>query len=76
MLNHLCDVKLIHWERATRELAARTISIIGRRDPEYIREVALPVLLDRSLSTNLEARHGACVGAAEALLALKNAGEP
>ena len=76
MLNHLCDVKLIHWERATRELAARTISIIGRRDPEWIREVALPVLLDRSLSTNLEARHGACVGAAEALLALKNAGEP
>jgi hypothetical protein len=76
MLNHLCDVKLIHWERATRELAARAISIIGRRDPEWIREVALPVLLDRSLSTNLEARHGACVGAAEALIALKNAGEP
>ena len=76
MLNHLCDVKLIHWERATRELAARTIIYHRPPGPGVDSGRLRPVLLDRSLSTNLEARHGACVGAAEALLALKNAGEP
>ena len=76
LLTHLCDVKLGHWERATRELAARAIGVVGKRDPDWVRSVALPALLRRALSPALEARHGATVGAAEALLALRDAGEP
>jgi hypothetical protein len=76
LLTHLCDVKLGHWERATRELAGRAIATVGRRDPAWVREVALPALLRRALSPALEVRHGATVGAAEALRALHGAGEP
>ena len=76
LLQHLCDVKLSHWERATRELAGRALSVVGARDPEWIKTVALPTLLKRAVSPALEARHGATIGAAEALLALQNAREP
>ena len=64
------------WERATRELAGRAIAVVGRRDPAWVRSVALPALLRRALSPALEQRHGASVGAAEALLALHAAGAP
>ena len=76
MLEHLLDVKLAHWERATRELAGRALRRIARRDPAWTRDVALPALLTRALSPSLETRHGATVGAGEALLALRDAGEP
>ena len=76
MLEHLLDVKLAHWERATRELAGKALRRIARRDPAWTRDVALPALLTRALSPSLETRHGAAVGAGEALLALRDAGEP
>ena len=75
LLAHLVDVKLQHWERATRELAASALATLGARDPAWTRRVALPGLLDRSLSPALENRHGATLGAAEALRALRRAGE-
>ena len=70
LLEHLLRVKLAHWERPTRELAARALGVVGRRDRDWTRGTALPALLDRALSPALETRHGAVVGAAEALLAL------
>ena len=69
LLEHLLRVKLAHWERPTRELAARALGVVGRRDRDWTRGTALPALLDRALSPALETRHGAVVGAAEALLA-------
>ena len=75
LLAHLVDVKLQHWERATRELAASALATLGARDPAWTRRAALPGLLDRSLSPALENRHGATLGAAEALRALRRAGE-
>ena len=71
LLEHLLRVKLAHWERPTRELAARALGVVGQRDRDWTRDTALPVLLDRALSPAMETRHGAVVGAAEALLALK-----
>ena len=70
LLEHLLRVKLAHWERSTRELAARALGVVGKRDRDWTRTTALPFLLDRALSPALETRHGAVVGAAEALLAL------
>ena len=73
LLEHLLFVKLAHWERRTRELAARALGVVGQRDRDWTRATALPVLLDRALSPAMETRHGAVVGAAEALLALRGA---
>ena len=73
LLNHLLEVKLSHWERSTRELSAKALFVCGQRDVGWTQNVALPTLLDRSLSLALETRHGAIVGAAEALLALREA---
>ena len=73
LLHHLLEVKLSHWERATRELSAKALMLCGQRDVEWTRNVALPALLDRAVSPALETRHGAIVGAAEALLALREA---
>ena len=58
LLEHLLRVKLAHWERPTRELAARALGWWAG-GTETGRATALPALLDRALSPALETRHGA-----------------
>ncbi|KAK2078653.1 hypothetical protein QBZ16_003493 [Prototheca wickerhamii] len=66
----LHDKLLRHWEKGLRELAARAAAALARVDARWALQTALPLLLDRALSAELEARHGAVAGLAELLGAL------
>lgn len=73
MLEHILDVKLTHWERATRQLAVQTVGVLGDLDPNWILDVALPAVIDRACSSDLPTRHGAILAIGEMVLVVHRA---
>uniref|UniRef100_A0A7S3QWP0 Tubulin-specific chaperone D n=1 Tax=Dunaliella tertiolecta TaxID=3047 RepID=A0A7S3QWP0_DUNTE len=75
LAQHLVRAKLRHWEKSMRELAARGLAaLVPAVGESYIIPVALRQLIEWGLDNVLEVRHGAIVGVAELLPALKDAG--
>jgi hypothetical protein len=74
LARHLLERKVAHWERATRELAARALAALAPLDPGFFVAEALPALLPAAAAPGLEARHGAVAALAELLPALAAAG--
>jgi hypothetical protein len=70
LLDHLLNVKLRHWDKDVRTLAAESLAGLAQLDPNWTVEVALPFLLPLTTSTDLLVRHGATLGIAEIVLAL------
>ncbi|GHP04507.1 hypothetical protein PPROV_000326100 [Pycnococcus provasolii] len=79
LLSHVAETKLCHWDASVRKLAADALRVAcmtgGSRDAaaRHVASTILPVLLDQTLSTTLEVRHGAALGVAEVLLGLHDA---
>jgi tubulin-specific chaperone D len=67
---HLLHVKLHHWDKALRELAATALAGLVEVNPAFILQEALPHLLPLCTSSVLETRHGAIAAVAEILPAL------
>jgi hypothetical protein len=69
LLEHLLTVKLRHWDKAVRGLAAQALGRCVHLDLEWFKAVALPALLPQVTSPELFARHGAIAAIAEIVLA-------
>lgn len=69
-IDHLVVVKLRHWDVSIRELAARSLARMVPLDPRHFADSVLDKLLSLSLDPELLTRHGACLAAAEVVLAL------
>lgn len=69
---HLLKIKVHHWEKALRELAAKALAALVPLHRSFFLEQAIPYLLPNCLSPVLETRHGAVAAVAELLPALAN----
>ena len=74
LAEHLLHVKLRHWEKSLRELAARGCSALVPCFGEFFANEAIDFLLPACLDSVLEVRHGALMGLSELLPSLKAAG--
>lgn len=62
--------KLQHWETETRQLAAKSLSVLSIFNPKLVIEKYLPIILDNCFSKVLHIRHGALWGLSELILGL------
>ncbi|CAH2247306.1 jg15470 [Pararge aegeria aegeria] len=76
LLDHLVELKLEHWDCAIREVAAKAISKLTDKIPEYVATEVLPKLVKKTESIDLNIRHGAILGIGEAIYALSQAELP
>lgn len=74
LLDHLLLVKLRHWDKALRALAAMGLAALAPVAAQRLADSALPKLLGLVTSDVLEVRTGAVIGLAELLPALPAAG--
>jgi hypothetical protein len=70
LLQHLADVKLRHWDRALRALAAMGLAALAPVAAAQLAGQALPQLLKLVTDDVLEVRTGAVLGVSELLPAL------
>jgi hypothetical protein len=75
LLEHLVYVKLRHWDRAVRELAATALAALTPADPHFVAGAeCLSVLTAGCLSPDLPTRHGAACALAAVVRALHACG--
>ncbi len=67
---HLLKIKVHHWEKSLRELAAKALAALVPLHRPFFLEHGLPYLLPNCFSPVLETRHGAVAAVAELLPAL------
>ncbi|KAM6164683.1 tubulin-specific chaperone D [Rhynchocyon petersi] len=65
MIDHLVSMKINHWDRVIRELAAKALRNLARCDPEYCTAQVFPHLLSLTRSPDLHTRHGAILACGE-----------
>jgi hypothetical protein len=70
IIDHLADIKVMHWERSLRELVSRAFYALTETEPKYMHDVILPKLLANTMSEDLFIRHGCILAVAEIALAL------
>jgi hypothetical protein len=70
LLDHLCDIKICHWDRAIRELAARALCKIASACPDALAGRLAGTILGGIDSVDLNTRHGSVLAIGEAVLAL------
>ena len=77
LIDHLADVKAIHWDPSLRALAAKALGKFALLDPSYMIDVILPKMVTLTLDrTDLLIRHGNALATAsliKALASLKDA---
>ena len=70
IVDYLAFNRLIHIERAIRELASEALALLVPFKPEYFIDEILPKLLKNSQSLNIHCRHGCLIGIGHILLGL------
>ncbi|NXT30244.1 TBCD protein, partial [Syrrhaptes paradoxus] len=70
MIDHLINMKIMHWDCVIRELSTKALHNLTPQAPEYMANVVLPRLLPLSVGTDLHTRHGAILACAEITHAL------
>ena len=73
LAQHLADVKLAHWDRAVRELAATALNRITFRCPEEVARLLKEKVFIRGKSIDLNTRHGNILAIGECVRALCDA---
>ena len=77
LIDHVADIKAVHWDPPLRSLAARALGKFALLDPAYMIEVVLPKMVSLTLDrTDLLIRHGSALSTAsliKALASLENA---
>ncbi|KAJ7541816.1 hypothetical protein O6H91_10G078100 [Diphasiastrum complanatum] len=74
LIEELLQSKIGHWDRGIRELAAEALSCLAKYESALFEDTILQTLISRSLSSDLNLRHGACLAAAEVVKALHECG--
>eukprot|EP00750_Incisomonas_marina_P008311 INCI15429.2.p1 GENE.INCI15429.2~~INCI15429.2.p1 ORF type:complete len:1175 (+),score=212.74 INCI15429.2:182-3706(+) len=69
VIDHIAQIKLYHWDEALRHLSSKALHELTSLDVAYMQNSVLPVLLEDTLSEQLNVRHGATLGIAEIVLA-------
>lgn len=69
--DHLIERKTNHWDTAIRELTAKTLFKLTKRDPKYVTEKILPKLFLNTNSIDINLRHGSVLAIGEAVHSLK-----
>ena len=69
-VKHLAFVKLRHWECSLRELAAKALRKLCVHAKKKVLQILFEVLIPLCTDPQLEIRHGAVCGVAEALIGL------
>lgn len=70
LIDHLVEQKVGHWDTTIRELTAKTISRLTKRDPGYMAAEVLGRLLQCTNSIDVNLRHGAVLAIGEIVRAL------
>ena len=71
LIDHLADVKIIHWDPSLRALAAGALGRFALLDPSYMIDVVLPNMVEKTLDrTDLLIRHGCALATASLIKAL------
>ncbi|KAG0714956.1 Tubulin-specific chaperone D [Chionoecetes opilio] len=70
LIDHLVQLKVIHWDSAIRELTAKALHNLTPFDPDYMAKTVLPKLLELTTSLKLAARHGSILAVAHITHAL------
>ncbi|XP_032097084.1 tubulin-specific chaperone D isoform X3 [Sapajus apella] len=70
MIDHLVTMKINHWDRVIRELAAKALHNLTQQAPTYCATQVFPMLLSMTLSSDLHMRHGSILACAEVAYAL------
>lgn len=71
LIDHLIDRKVNHWDPAIRELAAKALHKLTRRDPDYVSTVVLDKLFAKTDSIDINTRHGSVLAIGEIILSLR-----
>ncbi|CAG9461750.1 unnamed protein product [Pedinophyceae sp. YPF-701] len=74
LVEYLIDTKLHHWDEAVRQLSARALARLAPVATEWLASVGLSRLVNRCTDAVLEVRHGAALGLAALLPALRAQG--
>eukprot|EP00466_Bigelowiella_natans_P001594 jgi/Bigna1/78286/fgenesh1_pg.53_\ len=63
LIAHLLSTKSRHWDKKVRSLAADSLRRMALLDPEYMAEIAIPILAKRASTTSADVadRHGSCL---------------
>ena len=75
MMEHLVMVKLQHWEKSMRLLAAQSLSLLVVFNPQEFITTHMDRLLDLCFNKVVHVRHGAIAGLAEVLIGLSGNSE-
>ena len=75
IIKHLYMVKLSHWDPTIRELASKSLRILAPLDMNFVCSEVLPCLLEHSLNSSVQIRHGAVLGVAEIILSISDTTE-
>lgn len=67
---HLSRIKLRHWEKSLRELAAEGLAALVHHNPPLFAHAVLPYLVPLCTDSNLDIRHGAIAAVAELMPAV------
>lgn len=70
LIDHLVKMKVNHWDTTIRELTAKALNRLTKRDPKYLSEEILPDLFEKTNSIDINMRHGAVLAIGEVVLAL------
>lgn len=70
LIDHLVQLKVIHWDSAIRELTAKALHNLTPLASEYMAKTVLPTLLELTMSLKLVARHGSILAVAYIIHAL------
>lgn len=75
VIDHLVTVRVPHWDRAIRELAAKALHKLVPISPQYMLKDIIPKLIADTTSPDVSKRHGSVFAVAEILWALAQIGE-
>lgn len=70
LIDHLVERKIEHWDVAVRELSSKALHNLTSKSPEYMWEIVLPTLLQKTSSIDVNTRHGAVLSIGEIVHAL------
>lgn len=71
LVDHLVAEKVGHWDTAIRELTARSLFRLTKRNGNYMVVAVLPVLFEKTSSIDVNVRHGSVMAIGEICRALK-----
>ncbi|CAH1400055.1 unnamed protein product [Nezara viridula] len=70
LIDHLVDRKIEHWDIAIRDLSAKALHNMTKHAPQYMLEIVLPTLLQKTNSIDANVRHGSIISIGEIVYAL------